>query len=206
MSGLGPDRLDPGAEHVVLLTEDGRAAGTAPKAEVHHTETPLHLAFSCYVFDRDGRLLLTRRALHKATFPGLWTNSCCGHPAPGEPIAEAVQRRTHQELGLRLDDVQLVLPGFRYVATMAGGVRENEMCPVYVATTRDQARPDPEEVDSHRWVAWADFRDDVLAGRLDVSPWCVEQVAELAAVEISPGRFAAGSPHDLPPAAHPVER
>lgn len=200
MSGPRAARCEDG-EHVVLVDDDGRAVGTATKASVHHAETPLHLAFSCYVFDGDGRTLLTRRALHKATFPGLWTNSCCGHPAPGEPIAEAVQRRTRQELDLRLEEVQLVLPGFRYVATMAGGVRENELCPVYVATTEEEARPDPEEVADHRWVEWARFRDDVLAGRLDVSPWCTQQVTALAAVEMSPGRFASGSPEELPIAA-----
>lgn len=193
---------DPGTqpveEQVVLLDDDGRALGAAPKASVHHTATPLHLAFSCYVFDTRGRLLLTRRALHKATFPGVWTNSCCGHPAPGEPIVEAVRRRTREELGLVLGDVRLVLPAFRYVATMASGVRENELCPVYVTTTGEVPHPDREEVADHRWVEWAGFRDEVLDGRLDVSPWCARQVAALAAVEEAPGQFPAGSPELLP--------
>jgi isopentenyl-diphosphate delta-isomerase len=185
----------------VLLDDDGRALGAAPKASVHHTDTPLHLAFSCYVFDRRGRLLLTRRAWHKATFPGVWTNSCCGHPAPGEPIAEAVRRRTRQELGLSLGDVQLVLPAFRYVATMASGVRENELCPVYVATTGEEPRPDSEEVADHRWGEWSGFRDEILEGRLEVSPWCGQQVAALATVETAPAQFRPGSPDLLPMAA-----
>lgn len=185
-------------EQVVLLDEDGRALGTAPKASVHHAETPLHLAFSCYVFDGGGRLLLTQRALHKATFPGVWTNSCCGHPAPGEAIEDAVLRRTGQELGLRLREVRLVLPAFRYTAVMANGVRENEMCPVFVAVTNDEPHPDPEEVASHRWVDWPGFREEVLVGRVEVSSWCVEQVAALAEVEESPGRFATASYGELP--------
>jgi isopentenyl-diphosphate delta-isomerase len=162
-------------EEVVLLHEDGTSAGTAPKAEVHHADTPLHLAFSCYVLDERGRLLVTRRASGKRTFGGVWTNSACGHPAPGEPIAEAVRRRVQQELGVVLDDLWLVLPQFRYRAEM-NGVAENEMCPVFVATTGDAVRLDPDEVDDHEWVDWAHFRASVLDGSRDISPWCLDQV------------------------------
>ena len=190
-------------ELVVLLDEAGRATGSADKAGVHHERTPLHLAFSCYVFDADGRLLLTQRALDKPTFPGVWTNSCCGHPAPGEALAAAVLRRTEQELGLALEDLRLVLPAFRYEATMPNGVRENELCPVFVARASGQPAPDPAEVAEARWVDWPGFRDDVLAGRRDVSVWCAAQVAALADVEVADGEFREGSPEDLPPAARP---
>ena len=190
-------------ELVVLLDEAGRATGSADKAGVHNERTPLHLAFSCYVFDADGRLLLTQRALDKPTFPGVWTNSCCGHPAPGEALAAAVRRRTEQELGLALEDLRLVLPAFRYEATMPNGVRENELCPVFVARASGQPDPDPTEVEEARWVDWPHFRDDVLAGRRDVSVWCAAQVAALAEVEVGDGEFREGSPDELPPAARP---
>jgi hypothetical protein len=68
-------------DEVVLLADDGRAIGTAPRASVHDAATPLHFAFSCYVFDAGSRVLLTRRALVKLAWPGVWTNSFCGHPA-----------------------------------------------------------------------------------------------------------------------------
>jgi isopentenyl-diphosphate delta-isomerase len=185
-------------EEVVLLDESGAAAGTAPKADVHHQDTPLHLAFSCYVFDEAGRFLLTRRARHKPTFGGVWTNSCCGHPAPGEAIEDAVRRRVEQEVGVTLEDLRLVLPTFRYRAVMDNGVMENEMCPVFVATTRDAVRLDPEEVDDHEWVDWPSFRAGVLDGSRDVSVWCVQQVAALPA---EPLVAPAADPADLPAAA-----
>ncbi|PVZ13253.1 isopentenyl-diphosphate delta-isomerase [Actinomycetospora cinnamomea] len=189
-------------ERVVLLDESGRVAGTAAKAEVHHDSTPLHLAFSCYVFDARGELLVTRRARSKTTFPGVWTNTFCGHPAPGEPMDTAIRRRARQELGLELDALRLVLPGFRYRAEQ-GGVFENEMCPVFVArTAAAPGAPDPSEVDEVRAVAWAPFRDDVLAGTWPgISPWCADQVRDLAPLGPDPGRWADGDPRALPPAA-----
>ncbi|MBS4753985.1 isopentenyl-diphosphate Delta-isomerase [Nocardioides sp. zg-ZUI104] len=170
-------------EQVVLLDDEGRAIGTADKAAVHHRDTPLHLAFSCYVFDRAGRLLLTRRAHDKRTWPGVWTNSCCGHPAPGESPLEAVVRRTRQELGIELEHLSVVLPDFRYRAVMEDGTVEHEVCPVHVAVLADPATlaPDPAEVAEHAWVDWPSFRADVLAGSRDVSPWCRLQVEALPA-------------------------
>jgi isopentenyl-diphosphate Delta-isomerase len=163
-------------ELVVLLDDEGRATGTAAKRTVHHRATPLHLAFSCYVFDERGSLLVTRRALGKPTWPGVWTNSVCGHPFPGEPLADAVRRRGLDELGVHLVDVRLVLPTFRYRAEMPDGVVENEMCPVFTAVTAGPVRAEPSEVDDFAWVDWADFRRSVLDGGRAVSPWCVEQV------------------------------
>lgn len=176
-------------EQVVLVDEAGRSIGVAPKHEVHHRDTPLHLAFSCYVVDPRGRLLVTRRALGKHTWPGTWTNTCCGHPAPGEPVAEAVVRRTRQELGIELTDVRVVLPDFRYRAVMDDGTVENEICPVYVATCRTPGAlaPDPEEVADHAWEDWSTFRNDVLEGRRSVSPWCVEQLRAMPDNAVSPG-------------------
>jgi isopentenyl-diphosphate delta-isomerase len=185
-------------EEVVLLAEDGTAIGTAPKAQVHGPDTPLHLAFSCYVFDDAGRLLLTQREHAKPTWGGVWTNSACGHPAPGEPAAEAVRRRVGQELGLTLDRLTLVLPRFRYRAVMENGTVEHELCPVFVATTADQPAPDPAEVAAYEWVDWAEFRTAVLSGTRQVSPWCVDQVQALPE---EPLAAAAADPGELPPAA-----
>ena len=190
----------PTDERVVLLDEDGHAVGTMDKRDVHHLETPLHLAFSCYVFDGAGALLVTQRALHKQTFPGVWTNSCCGHPAPGESLEDAVRRRVRQELGLDLDDVRLLLPAFRYRVAAADGTVENEMCPVFVATTADSVRPDPDEVAATAWEPWPAFRAAVLDGSREISPWCRDQVVLLPADPITAPERPDG---ELPPAARP---
>jgi len=187
-----------GEELVVLLDEQGRAVGSTPKAGVHRADTPLHLAFSCYLFDAHGRLLMTRRALSKPTWPGSWTNSVCGHPAPGEAIKDAVRRRVLSEVGVRADEVRLMLPAFRYRAVMDNGVVENEMCPVLVATTAGEPSPDPTEVEELAWVDWIRFRAEVLAGDRVISPWCREQIEQLP---VDPLRAPAASPGGLPPAA-----
>ena len=188
-------------EEVVLLDEEGRSIGTAPKRDVHHRQTPLHLAFSCYLFDDTGSLLLTRRALHKPTWPGVWTNSFCGHPAPGEEMFQAVRRRAGQELGVAVTDLRLVLPAFRYTARMPDGTRENEMCPVFAGRTLDPVRADPAEVADVAWVPWAVFAEEVLTGSRVVSPWCVEQVRELMAHSAADGTLPAADASLLPPAA-----
>jgi isopentenyl-diphosphate delta-isomerase len=188
-------------ELVVLVDEQGNALGQAPKATVHTTATPLHLAFSCYVFDPDGRFLLSRRALGKKTWPGVWTNSCCGHPSPGEPIADAVARRLADEVGMGVGELTLVLPAFRYRAVMADGVVENELCPVFRAVTSQRPEPNPDEVDAVEWVSWPEFVRSVLAGDREISPWCRLQVEELASLGPDPLRWVAGDVATLPPAA-----
>jgi isopentenyl-diphosphate Delta-isomerase len=191
-------------ELVVLVDEDGNAIGAAPKTTTHHARTPLHLAFSCYVFDGAGRLLVTQRAHDKPTFPGVWTNSLCGHPSPGEDMFEAVERRARQELGMTLRELRLALPKFRYEAAMTSGVRENELCPVFTAIATSDATPDPSEVAALEWVPWSLFRNEVLAGERDVSLWCAEQVAELARREVADGRFTPAALADLPKAGRPA--
>lgn len=190
-------------ERVVLCSADGAATGTAPKAAVHHHDTPLHLAFSCYVFHPDGRVLITRRSRTKSVFPAVRTNSCCGHPAPGEGMFAAVRRRLRQELGVVARQVDLILPTFRYRATAADGTVENELCPVYRAVTDDLTlHADVTEVDAAWWVPWARFSGD--PDRADpLSPWAAQQAERLAALGPDPLCWPLGDPALLPPAAIP---
>jgi isopentenyl-diphosphate Delta-isomerase len=186
-------------EQVVLLAEDGSAIGVEDKAVVHHADTPLHLAFSSYVFDSAGRIVLTRRALHKKTFPGVWTNTCCGHPLPDEDMAQAVLRRLQDELGMRCSDPELLLPRFRYRAEM-DGVVENEMCPVFRVLSDDEPVPNPDEVDSAERVPWTSFAASVLDGSREISRWAQLQVAELVQLGPDPLRWPVADRAELPSA------
>jgi isopentenyl-diphosphate delta-isomerase len=84
---------------------------------------------------------------------------------------------------------------------MDNGVRENEMCPVFVAVTDESLRPAPDEVAGTAWVGWSGFRDEVLGGQREVSPWCRDQVVLLAEQEEARGSLGGGSWEALPPAA-----
>lgn len=168
-------------DDVVLLDENGRPSGTAPRGRVHTSETPLHLAFSCYLFDASGRVLLTRRAVTKRSWPGVWTNSFCGHPRPEEPPDAAVHRRGREELGVVLQDLRCVLPSFRYRAVDPHGVVENEVCPVYTATCEGHLSPAADEVEELRWVTTDDLFAAAAAAPWALSPWLVSQLAELDA-------------------------
>lgn len=161
---------------VVLLDGEGRACGSAPKATVHHRNTPLHLAFSCWLFDYRGRTLLTRRAGAKRTWPGAWTNSFCGHPAPGEAVEDAIHRRARAELGVQVGELVAELPDFRYRAVMDDGTVENEVCPVFVATPLGPSEPDPAEVSDLRWVPYVDLPSEVEGHPSVYSPWMRAQL------------------------------
>jgi isopentenyl-diphosphate delta-isomerase len=168
-------------EQVVLLDEAGEPIGAADKSIVHTSDTPLHLAFSCHVFDTAGRVLVTRRALTKLTWPGVWTNSFCGHPAPGETVEEAIARRASAELGITVAEVKLVLPDFRYRAVDASGIVENEICPVYRAVTTDAVVGNPDEVSEWEWVDPATLTAAASAAPYAFSPWLVWQLEQLDA-------------------------
>lgn len=167
-------------ELVVLLSEDGTAIGTADKATVHTEDTALHLAFSCHVFNAGGQILVTRRALEKKTWPGVWTNSFCGHPGPGEDFVDAIHRRAGQELGLTLTSVTSALPDFRYRAVDATGIVENEICPVFIAIAASEPTPNPAEVAEYAWAEPQELLSAVENAEFAFSPWLTLQLPRLA--------------------------
>lgn len=163
-------------EQVVLVDEAGAPTGAMAKSQVHTEATPLHLAFSCYLYNDRGEVLVSRRALSKITWPGVWTNSFCGHPQPGESAVEAIHRRAEQELGARVSAVSAVAPDFRYRAVDVSGIVENEICPVYTARLDSQVAPNPEELMQWDWIQPEKLRSAAEAAPFAFSPWMIEQL------------------------------
>ncbi|WP_234343557.1 isopentenyl-diphosphate Delta-isomerase [Streptomyces sp. NRRL F-5123] len=187
------------AEHVVLLDESWNAVGSIPKVRAHHRSTPLHLAFTAYVFDEAGRLLLTRRALSKRTWPGVWTNSLCGHPAPGESLVDAVRRRLRAELGTTAERIEPVLGAVRYRATMGNGIVENEVGPAVRVLQAAPLAPNPDEVDRVRWAPWEAVLAEVDHQRLELSPWSAITIERLRRLGPHPREWPVVGVRDLPP-------
>ncbi len=171
------------AEHVVLLDSEGQSIGTAPKDRVHTADTPLHSAFSIFLFDGRGGMLAQQRAFSKQTWPGIWSNACCGHPLPGETHLAAAHRRLKQELNLDGIALSLALPDFRYRAEFQGIV-ENEICPVFIGRSQQEPTLNPEEVAAVEWIDWEAFLEACQGKtntRFDAfSPWSLLEGKELS--------------------------
>jgi isopentenyl-diphosphate delta-isomerase len=169
-------------EQIVFVTEDGIPTGEiGPKLESHTLDTKLHLAFSCYIFRHsDDKFLVTQRALSKKVWPGVWTNSVCGHPAPSEPIEDAIRRRAAYELGIEsLDNITCVLPKYRYKTPPYNGIIENEFCPVFMAYASTDVQPNTEEVEAHMWLDWKEYVQMLYDDNMDVSYWAKDQYRQL---------------------------
>jgi len=169
-------------EQIVFVDEQGKPTGeTGPKLASHTANTRRHLAFSCYIFRRsDNRFLMTQRALSKKVWPGVWTNSVCGHPAPGELLEAAIRRRAAYELGLhKLEGIECVLPAYTYTTPPYNGIIENEFCPVYVAYVDTEPQPNPGEVEAYKWLAWPDYVALLRAQPEAISYWAKDQYRQL---------------------------
>jgi isopentenyl-diphosphate delta-isomerase type 1 len=160
---------------IVYVDEDDNAIGTAPKLAAHDGDTKRHRAFSIFVFNSKGELLLQQRALTKKTWPGVWSNSCCGHVMLHETVVNAAKRRLKYELGITGVKLEIILPDFRYRAEK-DGVVENEICPVLIGFTDALPALNPAEVNDIRWVSWEQFVEDVADPAKGYSPWAREEV------------------------------
>lgn len=153
-----------GGERVVLVDENDVERGSVEKLRAHR-EALLHRAVSVLVFNRRGEMLLQRRADGKYHSGGLWSNTCCGHPRPGEATADAARRRLREEMGF---DCPLVWDhAFRYRAPLGGGLTEHEFDHVFVGRSDGDPEPDPDEVQDWRWASFEALdRDAALSPHL----------------------------------------
>nr|AIA17558.1 Methyltransferase domain protein [uncultured bacterium] len=161
-------------ELVVLVDEQNNELGTMEKLAAHNANTPLHRAFSLFLFNGKGELLVQQRSRYKKTWPLVWSNSCCGHPGPKEQTVQAIHRRLKDELGLENIRFELILPNYRY-RFERDGIVENEVCPVYIGRCDKTPAPNPAEVEAVKFVPWAELLE--IAGRKarDYSEWSLDE-------------------------------
>ena len=142
-------------EEVILVNSANRAMGRTEKIAAHRAGLR-HRAFSIFLVDHQGRVLLQRRHGRKYHSGGLWANACCGHPRPGETTLGAARRRMSEELGVQ---VKLTC-GFltQYAAEVPGGLKENEIVYVYFGAAGGRLRPNAQEISATQWVTLAELR------------------------------------------------
>ena len=141
-------------EQLILVDEGNRATGSAGKTAVHR-DALLHRAFSIFIVDERARIVLQRRNPRKYHSGGLWANSCCGHPRPGERTISAARRRLNEELGL----TSALSLGFfaRYRTALDNGMHENEFVYIYFGRLRSEPKPDPDEIADIAHLSWNDI-------------------------------------------------
>ena len=158
----------PGDECVILVDEEDVELGTMEKWQAH-VEGRLHRAFSVFVFRPDGALLLQRRAKTKYHTGGLWSNTCCSHPRPGEAIDAAAHRRLREEMGF--DCPLSPVWAFVYRAAVGNGLLEHEYDHVFFGTADAAPSPDANEVDDVRWMFLADLWVELQRAPASFTPW-----------------------------------
>ena len=159
----------PSARRVILVSETGIDIGDEDVLRAHQHGL-LHRAFSIFVFNSRGETLLQCRSTAKRTFGGLWTNTCCGHPRPGEPVLTAAQRRLGEEMGIAV--VLEEAARFTYRASDAvSGFTEHEYDHILVGRFDGSSDPDPQEVADCKWVGMDALRLNLGADPSSYSPW-----------------------------------
>lgn len=158
-------------ELLILVDSADNITGYENKAETHRGQGLLHRAFSIFLFNDSGDVLLHKRGPTKPLWPGYWTNSCCSHPRKGETYQQAVDRRLYEELGVSAD--LTFLYQFQYSAEFEGHGSENELCAVFVGRLGEQQRlsPNPTEIAECRWISCADLEAWMTEEPDGFTPW-----------------------------------
>ncbi|AYF79293.1 isopentenyl-diphosphate Delta-isomerase [Nocardia yunnanensis] len=166
---------------VELVDEQGRARGSLSVAAAHTAPGRLHRAFSVLLFDAAGRVLLQQRAGVKTRFPLLWTNTCCGHPLPGQDVVEAAATRLSEELGLTADLTEIGTFTYQAPDPDTGRV-EFEYDHVLIGTLDHPApQPNPAEVADIAWIQPDTLAENVAADPAHYTPWLAGVLTTIAA-------------------------
>ncbi len=173
------------SEELVLVDADDQVVGFGTKGEIHREAGQRHRAFSVFLFDDSGRLLVHRRSAHKPLWPGYWTNSCCSHPRRGETLDNSVKRRVLEELGCRFNAVEHIF-AFEYHAEYldSAGERqgsEHELCHVFLACIdlATTVRVHELEIEDYGWVS-PDQVDALMRDAPEtLTPWFKQEWAAL---------------------------
>ena len=145
-------------EMVILVDENDNQLGLMEKIEAHE-KALLHRAFSVFIFNDNGELMLQQRALHKYHSPGLWTNTCCSHQRDGESNIDAGKRRLHEEMGFVVDLTETT--SFIYKAPFDNGLTEHEFDHVMVGYYNDEPDINKDEVASWKWMPLSEVKVDI---------------------------------------------
>lgn len=165
-------------DYIILVDEKKNILGTSPKLASHNAHTPLHLAFSIFLFNDKREVLLQQRSHKKKTWPLVWSHSCCGHQKLDEKLEDTAKERLAFEMGITDANLVLMLPDFRYTCEM-NGIWENEICPVLVGVTNQEPRINPDEVESYQWMTWDTWLEEMKNKPNDYSYWCVMETKAL---------------------------
>lgn len=157
------------AEDLILVDENDDEIGHLSKAECHDGDGILHRAFSLFLFDANGRLLLQQRAGSKRLWPGFWSNSCCSHPRRGESMRTATERRLGDELNVRAE-LEFVYK-FSYQAGFGDEGAERELCHVFLGRIEGDAAPNRNEIERVRFVSRDELDADLVARPERFTPW-----------------------------------
>jgi len=158
-----------GADTLILVDSDDQEVGQMAKVACHLGAGTLHRAFSIFIFNADGDLLIQQRAANKFLWPNYWSNSCCSHPLVGETMDQAVERRCQQELGFSTE--LKCLYKFEYQASFEDLGSEHELCAVYVGSFDGEPAVNSSEVQAWRWVRPSDLTDIFCHHSEDYTPW-----------------------------------
>lgn len=155
-------------EMVILVDENDNQLGLMEKIEAHE-KALLHRAFSVFIFNEKGELMLQKRALHKYHSPGLWTNTCCSHQRHGETNIEAGKRRLEEEMGFIVDLKEST--SFIYKAPFDNGLTEYEFDHILIGHYNDAPHINPDEVAEWKWMPLSEVKDDIEKRPENYTEW-----------------------------------